>query len=39
MDSDDYFKKNKLQEINNFFEQNKKVLYNLPIISNKLNLI
>ena len=40
MDSDDYFKKNKLQEINNFFEQNKKksILYNLPIISNKIKI-
>ena len=35
MDSDDYFKKNKLSEINKYFLKNKyaKVLYNLPIVS------
>ena len=38
LDSDDYFKKNKLLEINNFFERNKKksVLYNLPVTSEKI---
>ena len=35
MDADDYFKRNKLFEINKYFENNKKkkVLYNLPIVA------
>ncbi len=39
MDSDDYFKKNKLLEINKYFELNrkKKVLYNLPIAAKENN--
>ena len=41
MDSDDYFKKNKLQEINNFFEQNKKKVFciTFQLFQIKLNLI
>ena len=37
MDSDDYFKKDKLKAINEYFQVNKKkkVLYNLPIVSKK----
>ena len=37
MDSDDYFKKDKLKVINEYFQVNKKkkVLYNLPIVSKK----
>lgn len=35
MDSDDYFKKDKLFKINKYFESNKekKILYNLPIVA------
>ena len=42
MDSDDYFKKNKLFEINKYFELNmKKVLYNLPVVAkgNNFNIL
>lgn len=37
MDSDDFFKKKKLEEINRYFNTNrtKKILYNLPIVSKK----
>ena len=39
MDADDYFKRNKLLEINRYFEvhKKKKVLYNLPILSARNN--
>ena len=39
MDADDYFKKNKLFEVNKYFELNnkKKILYNLPIVTSRNN--
>ena len=39
MDSDDYFKRDKLKRINEFFQahKEKKILYNLPIVSKKNN--
>ncbi len=39
MDSDDYFKRNKLKKINWYFQahEEKKILYNLPIASKKNN--
>tara|TARA_B100001057_G_scaffold462859_1_gene516239 strand:+ start:1577 stop:2362 length:786 start_codon:yes stop_codon:yes gene_type:complete len=39
MDGDDYFKKEKLNEINKYFEiyKEKKILYNLPIVAKKNN--
>ena len=41
MDADDYFKKNKLLEINKYFELNKekKILYNLPIVAKENNFM
>ena len=37
MDSDDFFKKNKLMNINEYFNRNnkKKIFYNLPITEKK----
>ena len=39
MDSDDYFKREKLKKINEYFElhKEKKILYNLPIVSRNNN--
>ena len=41
MDADDYFKKNKLLEINKYFELNKenKIIYNLPIVAKENNFM